>query len=224
MTFPIPPTSKRSKVVSPLPLQLDSVQEGAGVPDELGSLIDYLSAKNKGGVLAIKTTSSGAKELYRMQWYYRLWFCRSGAEQQKAAVNYVQNLLANGDEKFTAVSQALADFVSPSSSTVSITYEELSLLRSQQITTDDPTGFLQSQGITKGKQIGQGAQGRIYPITYQGNENDYLYKEESSPHLITDPEDQLSGHKFYRIGGDIAAARCKLPNTIESVGFFLKIM
>ncbi|MCX6957437.1 MAG: hypothetical protein NT164_02735 [Verrucomicrobiae bacterium] len=155
-------------------------------------------------------------------------------------MNYVQDLLFKTNEKSPTFSQSLADFVSPSS----ITYQGLatrlsdatnttallttstsaSLLRSQQITTDDPTKFLQLQGITMGKQIGRGAQGRIYPITYQGNENDYLYKEESSPHLITDPEDQLSGHKFYRIGGDIAAARCKLPNTIESVGFFLKII
>lgn len=240
MPLTISTASKIDKVVSPPAGQLDSVQGGAGVPDELKILQEYLSSKNKGGVLAIKTTSSGAKELYRMQWYHRLWFCRSGAEQQKAAVNYVQGLLAKSNTQSGQISQALADFVSPSS----ITYQGLatrlsdatnttallttstsaSLLESQQITTNDPTGFLQSQGITKGKQIGQGAQGRIYPITYQGNENDYLYKEESSPHLITDPEDQLSGHKFYRIGGDIAAARCRLPNTIESVGFFLKIV
>ena len=240
MTLLISTASKIGKVVSPLPGQLDSVQEREDVPDELGALKGYLNKENKGGILAIRTTSSGAKELYRMQWYHRLWFCRSGAEQQKAAVNYVQDLLAKSNKQPRQISQALADFVSPSS----ITYQGLatrlsdatnttallttstsaSLLQSQQITTNDPTEFLKSQGITKGKQIGRGAQGRIYAITYQGNENDYLYKEESSPHLIIDPEDQLSGNKFYRISGDVAAARCKLPNTIESVGFFLKIV
>lgn len=241
MPLAISNTSKGHTGTASLISAADNLQKTEKISDsELESLKTYLKAKNKGGTLAIRTKSDGAKEMYRMQWYHRLWYCKTGAEQQKEAVRYVQDLLSKSNKQSTTVSQALSDFVSPPN----VSYKDLatrlsntvitsislltqtseSLLRSQEIKQDDPTEFLKSHEIAKGKQIGQGAQGRIYSINYQGNENDYLYKEELHPYLITDPKDVISGHKFYRISGDIAAARCRLSNAVESAGFFLKII
>ncbi len=236
------------------------LKKGNEVSHELQALKEYLSAENKGGVLAIRTTSSGQQEMYRMQWYHRLWFCKTGVEQQKAAVNYVFGILSNSPiqqevnkskgASSPIISKALAEFLNPPS----LGYRELSsflfppenripsqttstvapLLQAQRIKSqprkdsgmepykENIRSFLKSQNITIQDQIGEGAQAGIFLITYQGNEHAYLYKELGNAIEISKPND-LQGHRFDRISGDIAASQCSLPNVVESVGFFLQI-
>lgn len=258
MPLEIPAQSKAGEVVSPLATATDEVQKRRDVSgdSELADLRTYLSARNKGGTLAIRTRWDGTKEMYRMQWYHRLWFCRSEAAQQKEAAEYVLKILSSSkaeqssDKSSTPViSKALARFLNPSS----LKYEELSLLiacpekaassrttgsllQPQQIVgTEDLNqgqaphkliirSFLSRQGITVRSQMGGGGQADIHSISYRGNGSDYLYKELDEPVQINDPKDLLRGHRFDRIGGDIAAAQCRLPNVVESVGFFLKVV
>ena len=213
-----------------------------GSSKDAQELLQQLTTLKDKGMLVLKPTGDPEKG---MEFQYRNFWIKPSVKQREETGAYIQSLLQkaypdreNFSKNRNNLQQIFSDYLS--STRTPITQDFSSLFKSafethlapynvatalqtkeiEQISTGTtPVSYLQSRGVSIGKEIGQGFFGKVYAT--QINSGDYVYKEQTVNEFLTD-DLELKG-KWHRTG-DIAASRCKnLSHFAKSTAFILEI-
>ncbi|MBX9577398.1 MAG: serine/threonine-protein kinase [Chthoniobacterales bacterium] len=213
-----------------------------GSSKDAQELLQQLTQLKGKGMLVLKPTGDPEKG---MEFQYRNFWIKPSVKQREETGAYIESLLQkaypdreNFSKNRNNLQQIFSDYLS--STRTPITQDFSSLFKSafethlapynvatalqtkeiEQISTGTtPVSYLQSRGVSIGKEIGQGSFGKVYAAKI--GSKDYVYKEQTVNEFLTD-DPELNG-KWHRTG-DIAASRCKdLAHFAKSTAFVLEI-